>query len=88
VKRRREPRPKLPTEVPLDDGAREGTDRWRELAGVQFCHWDRWLLRLAVDEPDGLRSIARTLQRRTSASHAPDLEAEALLTQLATSRLD
>jgi hypothetical protein len=83
VKRRREPRPKLPTEVPLDDGAREGTDRWRELAGVQFCHWDRWLLRLAVDEPDGLRSIARTLQRRTSAPHAPDLEAEALLAQLA-----
>jgi hypothetical protein len=69
--------------VPLDDGARQGSDRWRELAGVQFCHWDRWLLRLAVDEPDGLRSIARTLQRRTSAPHAPDLEAEALLAQLA-----
>lgn len=83
MRRRREPRPKLPTEVPLDDGAREGTDRWRELAGVQFCHWDRWLLRLAVDEPDGLRSIARTLQRRRSAPHAPDLEAEALLAQLA-----
>jgi hypothetical protein len=50
---------------------------------VQFCHWDRWLLRLAVDEPDGLRSIARALQRRTSAPRAPDLEAEALLAQLA-----
>lgn len=49
---------------------------------MQFCHWDRWLLRLAVDEPDGLRSIARTLQRRTSAPRAPDLEAEALLAQL------
>ena len=48
-----------------------------------FCHWDRWLLRLSLDEPDGLRAIARSLERRTSAPHAPDLEAEALLAQLA-----
>jgi hypothetical protein len=53
---KREPRPTPPTEVPLDDGAREGTDAWREIGGVRFCHWDRWLLRLALDEPEGLRA--------------------------------
>jgi hypothetical protein len=83
VTRRRVPRPRLPTETPLDDGARRGTDPWRELDGVVFCHWDRWLLRLSLGEPDGLRAIARSLERRTSAPHAPDLEAEALLAQLA-----
>ena len=81
--RRREPRPKPPAEVPLDDGARQGADPWREIDGVPFCHWDRWLLRLAIDEPDGLRGIERSLKRRTSAPHAPDVEAEALLAQVA-----
>jgi hypothetical protein len=33
---------------PLDDGARNGTEHWRDFAGVSFCHWDRWLLRLAL----------------------------------------
>jgi hypothetical protein len=69
--------------VPLDDGARRGTDPWRQIEGVPFCHWDRWLLRLALDEPEGLRGIERSLRRRTSALNAPDVEAEALLAQLA-----
>jgi len=64
---KREPRPKLPTEIPLDDGAREGTDLWREIGGVRFCHWGRWLLRLALNEPEGLRSIAREFRRRAAA---------------------
>jgi hypothetical protein len=36
------------------------------LDGRRFCHWDRWLLRVALDEPEpeGLRSIARELERR------------------------
>jgi hypothetical protein len=68
---KREPRPKLPTEVPLDDGVREGTDAWREIGGVRFCHWDRWLLRLALDEPEGLRSIAGEFRRRTAAPRGP-----------------
>ncbi len=46
-------------EVPLDDGARNGTEHWRDLGGVSFCHWDRWLLRLALDEPDLEARLAR-----------------------------
>jgi len=80
---KREPRPKLPTEIPLDDGAREGTDPWREIGGVRFCHWDRWLLRLALDEPEGLRSIAREFRRRAAASRGTEHVAEAMLAQLA-----
>jgi hypothetical protein len=34
--------------MPLDDGPRDGTEHWREIAGVGFCHWDRWLLTLAL----------------------------------------
>ncbi len=30
-----------------------GTEPWREIAGVTFIYWDRCLLRLALDEPDG-----------------------------------
>lgn len=38
-RRARAPRPKrlkLASEVPLDDGAREGNDAWREIEGVAF----------------------------------------------------
>ena len=85
-----QPRPKPPTEVPLDEGRREGTDAWREVDGVQFCHWDRWLLRLALDEPEGLRAVARELRRRTSSPRGTDHDAEALLAQLSDleARLD
>jgi hypothetical protein len=69
--------------VPLDDGAREGTAPWREVAGVRFCHWDRWLLRLSLDETEELRSIERTFQQRAAASRGPDSVAEAMLAQLA-----
>jgi hypothetical protein len=69
--------------VPLDDGARDGTEPWREIEGVQFCHWDRWLLRLALEEPSGLESIAREFRRRASASRRVDDVAEAMLAQLA-----
>jgi hypothetical protein len=78
---KREPRPTPPTEVPLDDGAREGTDAWREIEGVRFCHWDRWLLRLALDEPEGLRSIAREFRRRAAARRGREV-AEAMTAQL------
>jgi hypothetical protein len=82
LRRNRAPRPKPPTELPLDDGAREGTDPWREIDGVRFCHWDRWLLRLALDEADGLCSIQRELRRRTTSSHHRDSVSEALLAQV------
>ncbi len=80
---KREPRPKPSTEIPLDDGAREGTDAWREIGGVRFCHWDRWLLRLALNEPEGLRSIAREFRRRAAAPRGSRDVAEAMLAQLA-----
>ena len=60
----REPRAKPVTDVPLDDGPRDGSEPWRAIDGVQFCHWDRWLLRLAVTEPQGLETLARELRTR------------------------
>jgi len=83
VKRHREPRPKLATTLPRDDGPREGTDAWREVGGVEFCHWDRWLLRLALDEPEGLRTIAREFRRRAASARGGDGVAEAMLAQVA-----
>jgi hypothetical protein len=82
LRRNRAPRPKPQTELPLDDGAREGTDPWRDIDGVRFCHWDRWLLRLALDEADGLRSIQRELRRRTTSSGHQESVSEALLAQV------
>jgi hypothetical protein len=79
----REPRPKAPGEVPLDDGPREGTHAWREVEGVEFCHWDRWLLRLSLDEPEGLRSIAKEFRRRARAPASTNDVAEAMLAQIA-----
>lgn len=81
-KRRRAPRMKLPSETPLDVGARKGTDPWREVDGVAFCHWDRWLLRLALDEPDGLASIADEFRRRARGQRHDRGVAEALLAQV------
>lgn len=79
----RAPREKLPTEVPLDDGVREGPEAWREVDGVKFCHWDRWLLRLSLEEPEGLRSITREFRGRARAPHRTNHVAEAMLAQLA-----
>ncbi|HEX2688121.1 MAG TPA: hypothetical protein VHN14_15940 [Kofleriaceae bacterium] len=70
-------------EVPLDAGARDGTEHWRDHAGVSFCHWDRWLLRLALDEPNGLRSVVNTFQQRARRPGRADTDAEAMLAQLA-----
>ena len=75
-------RPRPATEVPLDDGQRNGTEHWRDLDGVGFCHWDRWLLRLALTEPNGLRSMAETFQSRRM-SRRSNADAEAMLAQLA-----
>jgi hypothetical protein len=49
--------PPSSTNRPLDDAPRSGPELWRELGGVSFCHWDRWLLKLALDERDGLRGM-------------------------------
>jgi len=83
VSRRKEPRVKLVTEVPLDDGPRDGSERWRVIDGVEFCHWDRWLLRLAMTEPQGLDTIAREFRTRASRGRGSDAAtAEAMLAQI------
>jgi len=83
VSRRKEPRAKQATEVPLDDGPRDGSEPWREIEGVQFCHWDRWLLRLAMTEPQGLDTIAREFRTRASRGRGSDAAtAEAMLAQV------
>lgn len=75
-------RPKLATEVPLDDGPREGTDAWRTIDELRFCHWDRWLLLLSLEEPEGLASIGREFRRRARAERRDRDVAEAMLAQL------
>jgi hypothetical protein len=74
---------KPPTEVPLDDGTRYGTEPWREIDGVSFYHYDRWLLRLSLDEPEGLNSIIAEFRRRTRRPGRTDDVAEAMVAQLA-----
>lgn len=82
--RKRKKRERAANEVPLDDGVRYGSEHWRDVAGVSFCHWDRWLLRLALAEPKGLRSVVETFQQRAHGSpRRTDTDAEAMLAQLA-----
>jgi len=81
-KRSRTPRVKLPSEIPLDDGTRNGTEAWREIDGIAFCHWDRWLLRASLEEPEGLASVAREFRRRTREDRRLQEVAEALLAQV------
>jgi hypothetical protein len=83
AERPRLPRSKPPTELPLDDGAREGTDPWREIRGVAFCHWDRWLLRLSLDDAGGLPAIARMFRGRATARVRSDHVAGPMLAQIA-----
>ncbi len=82
-RRPRAPRVKLPSEVPLDDGARTGIEPWRDVDGIAFCHWDRWLLRLSLEEPEGLVSIGRELRRHARGQRRQRDVAEALLAQVA-----
>jgi len=61
---------------------RLGPKLWTTVDGVQFCHWDRWLLRLAVEEPDGLAAIQERLTSRVRLAEKVDDTAEALLAQV------
>jgi len=74
---------KLPSEVPLDGGTRNGTESWRDVDGIAFCHWDRWLLRLSLEEPEGLASIAREFRRRARGQRRERDVSEAMLAQVA-----
>ncbi|WP_437909560.1 hypothetical protein WME95_17790 [Sorangium sp. So ce327] len=71
-----------PAERPLDDGARYGPETWREIDGVAFSHWDRWLLRLALAEPHGLDAIAREFRARAASRRVSSEAAEAMLAQV------
>lgn len=34
-----------------------GPEAWKEVEGVTFLYWDRWFLRLATEERDGLEGL-------------------------------
>ena len=57
-------RARKPEQRPLDDGVIDGPETWRTVAGVEFCHWDRWLLRLALTEKGGFAGLAWILRDR------------------------
>lgn len=62
----RPPRTPKPVERPLDGGPVGGPEVWRTVDGVAFCHWDRWLLRLALDDKGGLAGLAWLLRERVT----------------------
>lgn len=64
--RERPSRAPKPSERPLDDGPVGGPELWRTVDGVAFCHWDRWLLRLALDDKGGLAGLAWLLRERVT----------------------
>lgn len=77
---------KSPVLRPLDDGARYGPEVWRVIDGIEFCHWDRWLLRLALKEVGGLDPIEREFRARRRKQRSIDTVAEAMLAQVADLR--
>jgi hypothetical protein len=83
----RSQRPLNPAERPLDDGMRYGPEMWREIDGVAFCHWDRWLLKLALTELDGLDGIARHFRQRLRSQRGRNDQSEAMLTQIEDLRI-
>lgn len=61
-----------------------GPEPWKEIEGVAFIYWDRWLLRLAVEERDGLDGLVQRFQadrKRGRAGHVRR-DAEAKLSQI------
>jgi hypothetical protein len=48
---------------------------------VAFCHWDRWLLRLALDEREGLRGMRADFRTRMKKSPS-DSASEAMIAQI------
>jgi len=56
-----------------------GPEPWKEIAGVVFVYWDRWLLRLALDEPDGIEGLVRRFEgdrRHARAGRSEDAESK------------
>lgn len=59
-------------------------ETWKEVSGVTFLYWDRWFLRLAVDERDGLEGLVgrfKADRKHRRASHERR-DAEAKLAHL------
>ena len=61
-----------------------GPETWREVRGVAFTYWDRWLLRLAVDDGDGLDTLVARFEaeRRDRNWRSSRDDAEAKLAQI------
>lgn len=61
-----------------------GPEIWKEVRGVSFLYWDRWCLRLALEEPNGLDGLAgRFDAERRGGKHSYErLDAEAKLSHL------
>jgi hypothetical protein len=59
-----------------------GPETWSEVRGEAFTYWDRWLLRLAVDEAAGLLGVATQLEARRTQRSFYEADAEAKLAQL------
>jgi hypothetical protein len=66
----------------LDVGTMWGPEIWRVIREVEFSHWDRWLLRLATTEPNGLDSIEAAFRGRRKSERGAGSYAEAMLSQL------
>ena len=64
-----------------------GPEKWIEHEGVTFAHWDRWLLRMAADEADGLDALVSRYEanrRDPRSSYTRRNDAEAFLAQIVT----
>jgi hypothetical protein len=60
-----------------------GPETWREVRGVAFTYWDRWLLRLGVDDADGMAGVVRRLEEQRKKRSFYQDDAEAKLAQVA-----
>lgn len=61
-----------------------GPEPWKDVHGVTFLYWDRWLLRLAVEERDGLEGLVARFQadRKRNRGGYERRDAEAKLAQI------
>lgn len=59
-----------------------GPEPWKEVQGVTFLYWDRWLLRLAVEEQDGLDGLVQRFEADRRRNRSGWRDAEAKLSQI------
>ena len=63
-----------------------GPEPWRVVKGVTFTHWDRWFLRLAIEDGDNWVKLEKALQESRYSVRGSTSEAEAKLSHLADLR--